>query len=301
MTGTKTKRRAGFSLIELLVVLAIIGVIAALAGVALFGTSESQRRNSTDQALDKLQKALDAEYQNVLSRATNDGSNNAIPPAVVTYADGVQRAKSLWAAANLRRNFPDTFAEAGAAVTVVPNPNVTLAALTPFTGLASAGNPHEESAALLYIILTQKSNSGGGSTAGSGDELGPTHDVTLNGRPFKTFIDPWGNSIGFVRWETGAEAVNRRVAGVGGNFDPLDTSNLVSGWTDTTKRTWVAGSGLFNAGRLVNGTPNGNWPNGAPPLNRLASVYSPGKDKAVGTADDQLGIRLKQLGAKGKQ
>lgn len=294
MLGTKTKRRAGFSLIELLVVLAIIGVIAALAGVALFGTSESQRRNSTDQALDKLQKALDAEYQNVLSRSTNDGSNNAIPPAVVTYADGVQRAKSLWAAANLRRNFPDTFAEAGAAVTVVPG--TTLAALTPFTGLATAGNPHEESAALLYIILTQKSNSGGGSTAGSGDELGPTHDVTLNGRPFKTFIDPWGNSIGFVRWETGAEAVNRRVAGVGGNFDPLDTSNLVSGWTDSTKRTWVAGSGLFNAGR-----PTLNWPTGAAPMNRLVSVYSPGKDKAVGTADDQLGIRLKQLGAKGKQ
>ncbi len=292
MTGTHATRRAGFTLIELLVVISIIAVIAALAGVALLSTSESQRRNSVDQQVDKLQKALDSEYGTVLANASKEAN---IPPAVVTYADGVPRARALWAAANLRRNFPDTFAEAGARVTVVPG--FQLEALAPFNGLAGAGNPHEESAALLYIVLTQKSASGGGSTAGSGDELGQTRDVTLNGRPFKVFVDAWGNSIGFVRWETGTEAVNRRVPGVGGNFDPLDTSNLVSGWTDTTKRAWAASSGMFNTGR-----PTPNWPNnGAPPMNRMVSVYSPGKDKAVGTADDQLGIRLKQLGAKGKQ
>jgi prepilin-type N-terminal cleavage/methylation domain-containing protein len=291
MTGTKTMRRAGFTLIELLVVLAIIGVIAALAGVALFGTSESQRRNSTDQRIDKLQKALDAEYSTVLAKASRDA--NDIPPAVLTYADGAQRAKAFWAAANLRRNFPDTFAEAGAPVTVVPG--FQLAALTPFTGLTTAVNPHEESAALLYIILTQKSASGGSSTAGSGDELGATRDVTLNGRQFKAFVDSWGNSIGFVRWETGSEAVRHSAPGVGGNRDPLDSSNLVFGWADTTKRNWAAASGLFNTGR-----PTPNWQS-SPPSNRLVSVYSPGKDKAVGSADDQSGIRLKELGAKGKQ
>jgi prepilin-type N-terminal cleavage/methylation domain-containing protein len=292
MTGTKATRRPGFTLIELLVVISIIGVIAALAGVALFGTSESQRRNSVDQQIDKLQKALDAEYGTVLSKATAE--TNTIPPAVVTYADGIPRAKCFWAAANLRRNFPDTFAEAGAPVAVVPG--FQLAVLTPFNGLASAGSAHEESAALMYIILTQKSASGGGSTAGSGDELGATRDVTLNGRPFKVFVDSWGNSIGFRRWETGSEAVSRAVPGVGNNLDPLDTSNLVFGWADSAKRSWASGvtppapaCDLFR-----------NW-GGGRPMNRMVSVYSPGKDKAVGTADDQLGIRLKQLGAKGKQ
>lgn len=290
MTRTTTAARPGFTLVELLIVLTIIAVIAALSAVALFGTTDTQRRNSTDQVLDKLQKTLDDEYQTVNKKAaSSDAANGSIPQAVVLYADGLQRARTFWAAANLRREFPQSFAEAGAAVTVVPG--VTLPVLTPFAGLANASNPHEESAALLYMILSQKSASGGGASTDGGNVLGPTRDVTLNGRSFKVFVDSWGNSIGFRRWDTSGELQGSDYAPAGaGNKDPLDPSNLVFGWTDATKRTWAGtNSGLFP-----------NWPAGnLPPLNRRAAVYSPGKDKTVGNLDDQLAYRLLKLGARG--
>lgn len=293
MQGTNTARRAGFTLIELLVVIAIIGVIAALAGVALFGTSESQRRNSTDQALDKLQKELDKEYGQVLSAATN-ATGNQIQSEVLAFAGDLNRARAVWATIQLRRNFPDNFAEAAGRIDFRQGPTgpilFSVLPLATFTGhnpaLAATTMTHEESAALLYIILTKKSASGGGSTAGSGDELGPTRDVTIGSANFKTFVDSWGNSIGFRRWDTRPELQSADFVPASQTFkDPLDATGLVSNWSDTNKRDQLRAAGLFPASNM----------------NRRPSVYSLGKDKAAGTADDQLGIRLTRLGAKGKQ
>lgn len=293
MTGTKTTRRAGFSLIELLVVMSIIAVIAALAGVALFGTTESQRRNSTDQLVDKLQKALDAEYGKVVAEATSAGAS-AIQPDVLAFAGDVDRGRALWATLQLRRNFPDNFTEATSAIVFQQGTNgpilFRVAPVATFTGhsppLAAGGTAHDQSAALLYIILTKKSSSGGGSTAGSGDELGPTRDVTIGNATFKTFVDSWGNSIGFRRWDVSAELQTPDYVPASQTFkDPLDSRGLISNWSDTGKRDQLRTVGLF---------PSSN-------VNRRASVYSLGKDKALGTADDQLGIRLTRLGAKGKQ
>lgn len=295
MTGTKATRRPGFTLIELLVVISIIGVIAALAGVALFSTSESQRRNSTDQALDKLQKALDAEYQSAIAQADRDiAAGGTVPPAFIQFAETKDRARVIWTAAQLRRNFPDTFQEAISGISFQVN-GVTVYNYTPlatFTGHSPALTPttmtHEESAALLYIILTKKSASGGGSTAGSADELGATRDVTIGNATFKTFVDSWGNSIGFRRWDRSNELQQPEYApGTAANKDPLDPKSLVFSWADSAKRGLVqnvALSWFFTDGR-----------------NRRPSVYSLGKDKAAGTTDDQLGIRLTRLGAKGKQ
>ena len=281
MTGTKATRRPGFSLIELMVVMAIIAVIAALAGVALFGTSESQRRNSVDQQIDKLQKALDAEYGKVLSDATNAGGN-VIQSDVLAYAGDVNRGRALWAALQLRRNFPDNFDEARRAITLF-----TVTPLATFTGhnppLNATTMTHEESAALLYIILTKKSSSGGGSTAGSGDELGATRDVTIGNATFKTFADSWGNSIGFRRWDMRPELQTSDYVPASQTFkDPLDSQGLISNWSDAAKTGQLRAVSLFPASNM----------------NRRPLVYSLGKDNRLGTADDQLGTRLLRLGAK---
>jgi prepilin-type N-terminal cleavage/methylation domain-containing protein len=289
MQGTSKTRRGGFSLIELLVVMSVIAVIAALAGVALFGTTESQRRNSTDQ-----QKALDSEYQNVIAQSEREVATGAVPPAFTQFSETTERARVIWTAAQLRRNFPDTFRDAVNGVAFQVN-GVTIHNFTPlatFTGHNPALTPtamtHEESAALLYIILTKKSSSGGGSTAGSGDELGPTRDVPIGNASFKTFVDSWGNSVGFRRWDRSDELQRAEYApGTGANKDPLDPKSLVFAWADTGKRAQIQAAAVnwfYTDGR-----------------NRRPLVYSTGKDKAVGTADDQLGTRLLRLGAKGKQ
>jgi prepilin-type N-terminal cleavage/methylation domain-containing protein len=315
-TGRTANRRAGFTLVELLVVIAIVAILLAITGVALQKTVDGQKIRTSREQVYKLQQSLDIEIERVNKGCAKDQQNKAISPKVVEYCEGdMNRALAVWTAMKLRQQFPDTFAEATSPSYItmtatgtlalrtgsVPNGESQQYALNPLATFAgvqaltstvlrtplSPANA-EESGALLYIILTQKSVGGAEAMAVSGDELGQQRKAASG---LNTFADAYGNSIGFCRWygcNTGEDEVQQAeyAGGVNvfnaANRDPLDPRNLVLGWADGTKLGQMNPSPWFFNGR-----------------NRLATVYSLGRVLADPT-DDLMGYRLRRFGTTGR-
>lgn len=65
MSAQVISKRSGFSLVELVVVVLVMGIIAAVAGPKMFDTAGNARTSSTKQSLSVLRSAIE------LSRAQN--------------------------------------------------------------------------------------------------------------------------------------------------------------------------------------------------------------------------------------
>lgn len=270
--------RPGFTLVEMLMVVAIITLLLAITTVGLQKATDAQKNRSSKEQVYKLQQSIDAEYQRVVQQSADDARGGKVPQAVKDYCDNdVNRITAVWTAMQLRRQFPDSFAEAVTPFTVIPgyslNPLATFAGVVGVGSASGANAPVDpnESAALLRLILAEKSTSGGGAMASSADELGQQMTVTIGGKPFKAFADAFGMPIGFRRWygvKNGEDDVQAAPFVDANNpiKDPLDTRALVFNWTtggqpNTTKRQQMQALGFV--GR-----------------NRTATVYSLGKNKA---------------------
>jgi type II secretory pathway pseudopilin PulG len=269
--------------VELLVATTIVAVLLAITVVGLQKATDSQKNRTTKEQVYKLQQTIDSEYNRVVESCRNDQRDNKIPPAVVTYAENdANRALAIWMAMKLRQQFPDNFAEAISPTYIVVDSTgnyalrvgatvagdqvaYKLSGLATFSGVASAtttGNANEESGALLYLIVATKTAAGGGAMASAADDLGQQRKVAFGSVPLNTFVDAFGNSVGFKRWDQSA-AVQAPpfVDANNGIKDKLDPRNLVFGWTNPTKQAQMQALGF-----------NGQ--------NREAAVYSPGNPKS---------------------
>src|SRR4051812_34924679 len=115
MTGTTTmaraRRRAGFTLIELIVVMAILATLVAITTAGVQRARVAQQHAVTNQTLTKLQTGLEQQRAAVLDEARDD--KNAYLGTMTQFCDNDKdRAKSLLSYAYLRWYFPQTFAEA---------------------------------------------------------------------------------------------------------------------------------------------------------------------------------------------
>jgi len=309
---TRARRRAGFTLIEMLVVIAIIVILIGLSSAALMKTVERQNYARTREQITKLQTSLNSELAEVNKKARAAD----IDQYLLQYCEGDEkRARAVLVAMYQRQQFPQDFNEAstGSFITQDTNGRLHLRVggnggeyvwfqvkpLVVFTnnttgvgGLTAPGTANAESGVLLYIALTQKSNTSG-AMGSSGDDLtnATRVDIQFGGQKREAFADGFKFALGFRRWESdieaqGADYVDQKLV----YKDPLDPAphnvgrwNLILNVTDY-KRAEMAQLG-FSAGTSASSY-------------RLASVYSFGKDK-VASADDVHGFRILKIGNTG--
>jgi prepilin-type N-terminal cleavage/methylation domain-containing protein len=102
-------RASGFTLIEMLVVLAIAGILVSLTAAAAFQVMVYQRVSNTETLIRSLDKALQQQWKAVILRANTEN----IPASVMTLAGGDQRrARVIWIKLRLKQEFPMNFHEA---------------------------------------------------------------------------------------------------------------------------------------------------------------------------------------------
>ncbi len=222
MRRTRPTGRRAFTLVELLIVISLIAVLAALSAGTLFRVRESQNSSITEKTLDKLHSMLDTRWKVVLQDAVK-----TVPEPLVTSCGGDRkRALVVWTHAKLKNEFPQTFSEVRHPMSppnpLVSPPNPMLAtpgsdvtttlgaalapravfkAAVPSTYLVDAESQILQSAALLYITLTQTGGGGNAMTL-EGIQQQIATDPTSGLSYFK---DGWGKPIVMVRHATNAE------------------------------------------------------------------------------------------------
>lgn len=309
--STAPRPRRGFTLIEILVVIAIIGILTAISAGALFRLRAAQTVNNTEGTLSKLHGLLNTRWGAVLSQ-----SKSTIPSElIVRCGDDKERAAAVWAYANLKNEFPMTFAEATTAINLGGGVGLEPRGIFKKFALANPGITlaEEQSAALFYIGITQGGN--GGNAAGSD---GSNQQVGTLAGGASVYKDGWGNPIAFVRNATGGE--------IGGaSFLRATTIQVPNGSPPPVTVPFVVKNPLDPTGRLLVRAGN-PWAVTAPTNgyrttmftalgltdftneNFLPTLVSAGPNKKFGvyldfaaddSADNLLSYRLRREGDKG--
>jgi len=151
-------RRAGFSVIELIVVVSIMAILAGMLISGVMASKDRQHRENTKALLKKLDQAVMQQWSQALkeARATQVPSNLLLAVGPTPSPDPLRRqkiAQAIWVKLVMRAEFPMTFAEVQnpwAGFPAAPAPNAVLQAqayyLKGLNGLAAANNPATESA-----------------------------------------------------------------------------------------------------------------------------------------------------------
>src|SRR5262245_17865561 len=106
--GRPGGRRVGFTLMELLVVVGIIVVLAALAATATFKLLDTQRQSNTEALLRKVDHGL----QQMWSKVVEEARAETPSPSVMALAGGdLPRARVMWIKFRLVEAFPMSFTE----------------------------------------------------------------------------------------------------------------------------------------------------------------------------------------------
>jgi len=325
--------RAGFTLLELLVVLGIMALLAAISISALARFKQSSNEKFTDIQLRKAHTGLVQQYQGAV-----DAIKKETPPDYIInltkHANGqkdMARARALHLKLRLRQEFPQTFNEvdptiwnaefrpallalaaadpanpqagAQAAARYAPKPQFQMA-------IGSAGNdPNLESAALLHMILSQ-------SRAGSNFDVESVGKVTpwqIGNRQLKVFVDYFDTPVAFRRWadaddlpgiaaELSQAPYSVESAKVPNARDPEDPDGRL-GSSPAVAQDWLPGGYNLAVRLFVPATNPTLRPRFTAPTphpfdgnHRGPYVFSAGKDQAYGDEADLLSYRLQQSG-----
>ena len=210
--------RVGFTLVELLVSIAILTVLAAMLVVGLAGVTETARIDRTETQIERLNSLMMPQWESYKTRRVK--LDETLPPALQGISKqqkaGQHRYKlqqRLVAMRELMRmELPDRKAEVFAVPTVLQSPPARWLAyqrmamrLTNTTTLAAAATVWTEdfeASECLYLILSRTYD--GDSNALTFLRQDEIVDTDSDGMP--EIVDGWGHPILFMRWAPGFSA-----------------------------------------------------------------------------------------------
>ncbi|WP_029631639.1 type II secretion system protein [Zavarzinella formosa] len=295
----KKHLRPAFTLLELLVVVAIIGTLMALTAAAIFRLKNASLETRTNETLSKLQGGFDLQYKSAVDLIRKE----PIPDVTLFWAGGdADLAKAIHMKLRLRQEFPQTSTDLQTPASITGNANVDTALktlyapklfFTKYPALAGApyGDP-DSNAALLMLVLSQAR----GGSSFSPDQIGTNAlgNVTVGGTSFKAFVDGYGNRIMFYRQfpvdrktTTDAQALTLMnelnappyvsATAITGKMDAIDPTGKLTAWANRSQlESWL-------------GIPcDGD--------NRGPFAVSAGMNEAFGDGDDLYSFRLKGTG-----
>jgi prepilin-type N-terminal cleavage/methylation domain-containing protein len=298
MRTVRDIRRGAFTLIELLIVVAIITVLVGLLTVGVFKFFERQRIRNTEALLKTVDETLKVHWSKVIDEAKKELN---IPSAVLNLAGNDQSlARILWIKLRLVEAFPMTYYEAAYPpcyydytakqwIPLIPTDRRRYASeyatklnLGAFTAPPAAINRETESAACLLAAL---SISRGGAPALNVDLLSvPPLDTDSDGN--KELVDGFGNSVAFFRFPTvnlNFQLSNPNPKNAAGSFTLMDgldpkfqlTNTSTSGWWGSINRIRFQEVCRFTLG-------DGNTPEGPQEWYTRPVVVSKGPDGILG-------------------
>jgi prepilin-type N-terminal cleavage/methylation domain-containing protein len=204
----RNARRPGFTLVEMLIVIAIIGILVALTASAVMQVMASQQVRAAEATLAKIDSALDHQWKAVIDAARDEYRKGQQPAAglqstLMTWAgNNTDLAQAGYVQLRLMQEFPISLNEARGSVAlpaqngVTPQMSAKSSYIKSLAGCPS-GSPDDESAVCLFLALSQSRR---GMVNSTEDSVGQSAIRSLASPPhnmnnFKAYVDTWGNPI----------------------------------------------------------------------------------------------------------
>jgi prepilin-type N-terminal cleavage/methylation domain-containing protein len=292
-------RRPAFTLVEIMVVVAIIGVLVALTASAVMQVMSGQQRAATETIVRKVIEAQKkhADQVAILTKQI------PVPASVMAMAGGDgRRANVIWLKLQMKRNFPMSYWEAvqpwNYTVSGPNNPGSPLSAsdLPPMASYVQAlsvvptaqygVNPQAEMGAVLLLALRQ---SRGGETAFNPEEaLGAGALVDTNNDGLTKIVDTLGQPLAFYRWPDQNPDMDNSKPGVAtgrvSDRDPQDPEGLLMNPAWNNQASYNAKGGVYWFEQLCHLVHDPNNPAAWTPRSfyMLPTVVSAGPNRKLG-------------------
>jgi hypothetical protein len=242
-----------------MVVIAIIGVLAALVAAAVTKVIPAQQQRNTERTIRKLNGELQAHWRAVIEDAQAEVKQNKHFTVLPLAGGDPERAKVLWIKLRLVQQFPMSYQELllpgtlGTQTYIGADP--TYAKKLAAVGVTSASaltypltqDGEKQLATCLHIALTAKGHRGRTTQDDSfnSDERG-TYTLP-NGNSLPMLVDNWGQPLVFFRWPASDPTFQSMKPTTAGAFaDPLDSTGRL------TDPSWNNNNSVANAANISN-------------------------------------------------